>query len=33
VGSVLGIVQGAFQTPIRGSLALFYIYVVTVSMS
>lgn len=25
VGSVLGIVEGAFQTPIRGSLVLFYI--------
>jgi ABC-2 type transport system permease protein len=28
VGSVLGIVQGAFQTPIRGSLALFYVVTV-----
>jgi hypothetical protein len=26
VGSVLGMVQGAFQTPIRRSLALFYVY-------
>jgi ABC-2 type transport system permease protein len=25
VGSVLGIVQGAFHTPVRGSLALFYV--------
>ena len=28
VGSVLGIVQGAFGTPIRGSLALFYVVTV-----
>jgi ABC-2 type transport system permease protein len=28
VGSVLGIVQGAFETPIRGSLALFYVVTV-----
>lgn len=28
MGSVLGIVQGAFQTPIRGSLALFYVVTV-----
>jgi hypothetical protein len=26
VGSVLGIVEGAFQTPIRRSLALFYVH-------
>jgi len=31
VGSVLGIVQGAFQTPIRGSLALFYISSISMS--
>jgi ABC-2 type transport system permease protein len=28
MGSVLGIVQGVFQTPIRGSLALFYVVTV-----
>jgi ABC-2 type transport system permease protein len=28
VGSVLGIVQGSFETPIRGSLALFYVVTV-----